>query len=299
MAPVRTATKGGGVAVNTLTSPPARETISALKVRAKALRRHVLRMAERVGQGYVGQGLDIADLLAVLYFHELRYDPAKLDWPDRDRFLLSTGHYSIGLYAALAEAGVFPLDELDSYGMDGSRLELAGSELTPGFEITGGSLGQGLSQGVGMAIGLRLDRRTAKVFTLLSDGEAQEGATWEAAMAAAHYHLDHLFAFVDCNKQQADGSPERVMSIEPVADKWVAFGWDTQRIDGNSIDAIVVALDHARRAEGRPHVIILDTLMGKGVPLFEQREKNHFIRVDAGEWELARRQLEESGASDS
>src|SRR5258707_4562012 len=133
--------------------PTTSALLCELHKRARNLRRYVLRMAERVGQGYVGQGLDIADLLAVLYFHEMRYDPHQLDWPDRDRFVLSIGHYSIGLYAALAEAGVFPLDELDTYGADGSRLEMSGSEATPGFEMTGGSLGHGLSQAVGMALG--------------------------------------------------------------------------------------------------------------------------------------------------
>jgi transketolase len=266
--------------------------VSALKARAKSLRRHVLRMAEVVGQGYVGQGLDIADLLAVLYFHEMRADPARLDWPDRDRFVLSIGHYSIGLYAALAEAGVFPLEELDTYGADGSRLEMSGSEMTPGFEMTGGSLGQGLSQAVGMALGLRLDGRPARVFNLLSDGELQEGATWEAAMAGAHYRLDNLFCFIDCNSQQADGPPARIMGIEPVHAKWAAFGWQTQRIDGNDIAALLTALETAQAAPGQPHAIVLDTLMGRGVPLFEQREKNHFIRVDAEEWAIARAQLE-------
>lgn len=269
-------------------------SVAALQARATTLRRHVLRMAEHVGQGYVGQGLGIADLLAVLYFREMRYDPRHLDWPDRDRFLLSIGHYSIGLYAALAEAGVFPLDELDTYGADGARLEMAGSEATPGFEITGGSLGHGLGEAVGMAIGIRLDGCPSRIYTLLSDGEMQEGATWEAAMAAAHYKLDNLVAFVDCNNQQADGPPQRVMSIEPTGEKWTAFGWHAQRVDGNSVGAIVAALDEARTVTGQPHAIILDTLMGKGVPLFERREKNHFIRVDAGEWELARRQLDAS-----
>src|ERR1041385_4298198 len=173
-------------------SPEIEPFLSALRARAKNLRRMILAMAEKVGQGYVGQGLDIADLLAVLYFDEMRYDPRRLDWPDRDRFVLSIGHYSIGLYAALAEAGVIPLDELDTYGTDGSRLEMSGSERTPGFEMTGGSLGHGLPQAVGMALGLRLQGREARVFNLLSDGEMQEGSTWEAAMAAGHYRLDRL-----------------------------------------------------------------------------------------------------------
>jgi len=249
-------------------------------------------MAERVGQGYVGQGLGIADLLAVLYFHEMRYDARNLNWAGRDRFILSIGHYSIGLYAALAEAKIFPIDELDTYGADGSRLEMAGSEFTPGFEMTGGSLGHGLPQAIGMALGVRLDKRDVRIFVLLSDGELQEGVTWEGAMAAAHYGLDHLFAFIDCNNQQADGAPPDVLNVEPVADKWAAFGWDVQRINGNDVGAIVTAIERAKQVKKRPHAIVMDTLMGKGVPLFEQREKAHFIRVDSGEWEQARKELE-------
>ena len=164
--------------------------------------------------------------------------------------------------------------------------------------MTGGSLGHGLPQGVGMALGLRLDRRDARIFVMLSDGELQEGVTWEAAMAGAHYHLDHLFAFIDCNNQQADGAPSDVLNVEPVSDKWAAFGWDTQRINGNDIDAIVSALEQARRVQGQPHAIVMDTMMGKGVPLFEQREKAHFIRVEADEWEHAREQLEVSDRND-
>jgi transketolase len=266
--------------------------VYSIEQRALQMRRHVLRMAERVGQGYVGQGLGIADLLAVLYFGEMKYDAGNLVWPERDRFLLSIGHYSIGLYAALAEAGVIPVEELDTYGADESRLEMAGSEITPGFEMTGGSLGHGLGQAVGMALGARLDRRPSRIFNLLSDGELQEGATWEAAMAAAHHRLDHLFAFIDCNNQQADGPPSQVMNVEPIHKKWEAFGWDTQRVDGNNVAAILGAIDHAKTVQGKPHAVVLDTLMGKGVRAFEQREKNHFIRVDAGEWRALREQLE-------
>jgi transketolase len=251
-------------------------------------------MGERVGQGYVGQGLDIADLLAVLYFGEMKYDPRNLAWPDRDRFLLSIGHYSIGLYAALAEAEVITVEELDSYGADQSRLEMAGSEVTPGFEMTGGSLGHGLGQAVGMALGVRLDRKPSRIFNLLSDGELQEGATWEAAMSASHYRLDNLFAFIDCNNQQADGAPTQVLNVEPVHAKWDAFGWDTQRINGNSIAALVKAIEAAKSVKDKPHAIVLDTIMGKGVRAFEEREKNHFIRVEPSEWQIAREQLEEA-----
>jgi len=270
--------------------------VSGLERKALALRLHVLRMAEIVGQGYVGQGLGIADLLAVLYFHELRLDSSNPEWPDRDRFVLSIGHYSIALYAALAEAGILPIEELDTYGADGTRLEMSGTEQVPGFEITGGSLGHGLSQAVGMALGLRLDRKEARVFNLLSDGELQEGSTWEAAMAGSHYNLENLYAFVDCNNQQADGAPADVLAIEPVVDKWAAFGWDTQRVGGNDIGAILKALEMAKMRPGQPHAIILDTLMGKGVTAFEVREKNHFIRVEPEDWVMARRQLEASAA---
>ena len=265
-----------------------------LEERARSLRRHVLRMAEVVGQGYVGQGLGISDLLAVLYFDELRFRPQEPDWPDRDRFVLSIGHYAIGLYAALAEAGVIPPGEMDTYGSDGSRLEMSAPETTPGVEMTGGSLGHGLTQAVGMALGLRLDRRGSRVFNLLSDGECQEGSTWEAAMAGAHHKMGNLFAFIDCNNQQADGPPSVVMGIEPLHKKWEAFGWHTQRVNGNDVPAILAALRAAKAVTDRPHAIVLDTLMGKGVRLFEQREKNHFIRVAPEEWVLARRQLEEA-----
>jgi len=268
--------------------------VLSLEQKAYSMRRHVLRMAEIVGQGYVGQGLGIADLLAVLYFGEMRYYPSNLAWPDRDRFLLSIGHYSIGLYAALAEAGVITIAELETYGADESRLEMAGSEITPGFEMTGGSLGHGLGQAIGMALGVRLDQRQSRIFNLLSDGELQEGSTWEAAMAASHYELDNLFAFIDCNNQQADGSPSKVLNVEPVHEKWEAFGWDTQRIDGNNIGAITAAIGEAKKIRKKPHAIVLDTLMGKGVRSLEQREKNHFIRVDANEWRSLQEQLEEN-----
>jgi len=264
--------------------------LSALRLRAANLRRHILRMARGQGQGYVGQGLGIADLLAVLYFHELRYNPQDLAWPDRDRFLLSTGHYSIALWAALAECGVIPLEELATYGADGSRLEMSTLDTTPGVEIIGGSLGQGLGQAVGMALGLRLSESPARIFCELSDGEMQEGSTWEAAMAGASFRLDNLVAVIDCNGIQADGAV--VLGMEPIADKWRAFGWATQEIDGNDIAAIVSALHQARSVSGRPKAIVLRTLPGKGVATLERREKAHFIRVDPGEWDDLAAELE-------
>lgn len=264
-------------------SPPGSADIGALERKATQLRRHMLTMARGQGQGYIGQGLGIADVLAALYFHELRYDPQNLAWPDRDRFLLSTGHYSIALWAALAEAGIIPVEELITYGADNSRLEMSTLDTTPGVEMIGGSLGHGLGQGVGQALGLRVDASDARVFVELSDGEMQEGSTWEAAMSASHFRLDGLVALVDCNGIQADGPV--VLDMEPVADKWRAFGWQTSEINGNDMTAVVSALTDARNRNGKPKAIVLRTLPGKGVPRIETSEKSHFFRIDVAQWD--------------
>ncbi|CAN7171195.1 transketolase [Devosia sp. LjRoot16] len=276
----------------TRNSPPAEADVAALKARATQLRRHMLTMARGQGAGYIGQGLGIADALTALYFHELRYDPENLGWPDRDRFLLSTGHYSIALWAALAEAGIIPVAELVTYGADNSRLEMSTLDTTPGVEVIGGSLGHGLGQGVGQALGLGLDRSEARVFVELSDGELQEGSTWEAAMSASHFRLDGLVALVDCNGIQADGPV--VLDMEPVADKWRSFGWETFEIDGNDMDAVVATLARARQRNGKPKAIVLRTLPGKGVRRIEQSEKSHFFRVDVGQWDAIIDEFEHS-----
>lgn len=264
-------------------TPPGSADIGALERKAIRLRRHMLTMARGQGQGYIGQGLGIADVLAALYFHELRYDPDNLAWADRDRFLLSTGHYSIALWAALAEAGIIPVEELATYGADNSRLEMSTLDTTPGVEVIGGSLGHGLGQGVGQALGLRIDKSEARVFVELSDGEMQEGSTWEAAMSASHFKLDGLVALVDCNGIQADGPV--VLDMEPVADKWRAFGWLTSEIDGNDMKAVVGALADARERNGQPKAIVLRTLPGKGVARIETSEKSHFFRIDVAQWD--------------
>ena len=271
-------------------APSSDRPVALLRERAKAMRRHMLRMSRAVGQGYLAQGLGIADALAAIYFHELRYDPANLDWPERDRFLLSTGHYSIALWAAFAEAGMIPLDELDTYGRDGSRLEMSTMESTPGVEMIGGSLGHGLGQAVGMALGLRLNKSDARVFVEFSDGELQEGATFEALMAGASFRLDNLVALIDCNGIQADG--RIVIDIEPVGDKCRAFGWDTVEIDGNAMAEIVTALHDARGRDRRPKAIVLRTLPGRGIATLESREKAHFVRIEPHEWAVFERELE-------
>jgi transketolase len=269
-----------------------------LAQRAFHIRRNALLMGEVQGQGYIGQALDIADVLAVSYFGAMNYRPAEPDWEDRDRFLLSNGHYAIALYAALFEAGILPQGELETYGSDDSRLPMSGmASYTPGMEMSGGSLGQGLTIAVGRCLGLKRKGSQSFVYTLFSDGELDEGAIWEGLMSAAHWKLDNLIAIIDVNNQQADGPSSQIMAFEPLVPKLEAFGWYVQRVNGNDIDAVKQAFDNARnRKEAKPRIIVCDTKMGCGVPFLEEREKNHFIRVDEHEWTLALKALEETFA---
>lgn len=272
------------------------QKLAALTSCAYRIRRYALRMGEVQGQGYIGQALGWADVLAVAYGHALNFRPEDPQWEGRDRFLLSHGHYAIAFYAALLEAGVIPEEELETYGSDDSRLPMSGmAAYTPGMEISGGSLGQGLVIGVGMALGLKQKKNPAFVYNSMSDGELDEGSTWEAALSAAHHGLDNLICLVDINNQQADGPSENVLGFEPLADKWTAFGWHVQRVDGNNLPDVLAAFETARALpEKKPRVILFDTLMGKGVPFLESREKNHFIRVDPPEWQQALAILDES-----
>lgn len=273
---------------------PIADRIARVRRGAQNIRLHALRMGEVQGQGYVGQALGAADILAAVYLDRLRLRADDLQWEGRDRFLLSTGHYAIGLYAALAEAGVIPVEELETYGSDDSRLPMSGmASYTPGMEISGGSLGHGLSVAVGMALGLRFGGSDARIVNFLSDGELNEGSTWEAAMGAASHRLGNLTAIVDMNALQADGPTASVLGIEPVEEKWRAFGWDTQRVDGNDPAALLAAFDRIddRDSTGAPQVIVCDTRVGRGVPLLEQREKNHFMRIEEHEWAICREQL--------
>jgi len=263
--------------------------LDQLQTHAWRVRRFALRMGEVQGQGYVGQALGWADVLAVAWCHAMTIRPAEPEWEGRDRFLLSHGHYAIALYAALLEAGVLAEDELETYGADDSRLPMSGmATYTPGMEISGGSLGQGLAIAVGQALGLRMKGNRAFVYNSMSDGELDEGAVWEAALSASHHKLNNLINLVDLNRQQADGASHEILGFEPLVDKWLAFGWHVQRVDGNDLQAVIQAFDAARAAPGeQPRVILFDTLMGKGVPFLETRDKNHFIRVEAGEWRQA------------
>ncbi len=266
----------------------------SLEDRARRIRVNALRMGEVQGQGYIAQALGVADVLAVSYFHALNYRPEDPDWEDRDRFLLSIGHYAIALYAALIEAGIVPAHELETYGSDDSRLPMSGmASYTPGMEISGGSLGLGLGIAVGIGLGLRRKKSRSFVYNLMSDGELNEGPTWEAAMSAGHWKLDNLICIVDVNRMQADGVSTGVLNFEPLVPKWEAFGWHVQRVDGNDIEALVRAFDAARAlAAPKPRAIICDTRMAKGVPFLETRDKSHFLRVEQHEWAQAIEALE-------
>ena len=270
--------------------------VTKLKEHAYRIRRLALRMGEVQGQGYIGQALGIADMLAVAYGHALKFKIGEPEWEQRDRFLLSHGHYAIAFYSALINAGILSEDELETYGCDESRLPMSGmATYTPAMEISGGSLGQGLPIGVGMALALRHKRNPAFVYNSMSDGELDEGSTWEAALSAASHKLANLICLVDINNQQADGYSSQVMPFEPLSDKWAAFGWHVQRVNGNDLPAVLAAFDTARSlAAPQPRVILLDTKMGKGVSFLEAREKNHFIRVEANEWAQAIAELDAS-----
>jgi transketolase len=257
----------------------------SLRARAYHIRRHALRMGEVQGQGYIAQALGIADVLAVAYFHAMRYRPNDVHWEGRDRFLLSIGHYAIALYAALIEAGILPEAEIETYGADESRLPMSGmATYTPGMEITGGSLGHGVGIAVGMALALKRKKSEASVYTLFSDGELNEGSIWEGVMGATHWQLDNLIGIVDVNDQQADGPSSAMSSREPLHERFRAFGWHTQRVNGNDIPALVAAFDAAKLTKiAAPRIIICDTQMAKGVSFLKQRERNHFLRVEAAE----------------
>lgn len=272
------------------------ERLQRLKEAAFRIRTNALIQGEVQGQGYIGQALDIADVLAVLYADQLNLQPEDPEWEGRDRCLLSIGHYAIALYAALAEAKFFPLEELQTYATDDSRLPMSAmASYTPGVEISGGSLGHGLVIANGVALGLKRKDNPAFVYNILSDGELNEGSTWEAAAVAAHHRLDNLIAIVDFNDQQADGKSSQMLGMDPVEAKFESFGWIARRVDGNDITAVLTALEELRGLEAaQPRVLIADTKLGKGVDFLEDREKLHFMTVAADEWKMAHDRLKES-----
>ncbi len=263
---------------------------------ARQIRRHVLQMTHRAKASHVGSSLSMAELLAVLFGGVLKIDPRQPAWPDRDRFVLSKGHACAGVYAALAERGFFPLAWLENFYGDGSPL--AGHithTRVPGVEVSTGSLGHGLSIGCGMALAGKRDARPHRVFVLLSDGECDEGSTWEACLFAPQHRLDNLVAIVDYNKIQSLGSVKEVLDLEPLAAKWEAFGWATREIDGHDPVAVERALTEVPLRAGRPTCVVAHTVKGKGVSFMEGRLLWHYRSPN--EEELARALAELDGSA--
>ena len=267
-------------------------SLEEMAAMAKKLRRHVIKMTGKAGSGHPGGSLSAAEIVTALYFKYLRHNPANPWWEDRDRFILSKGHAAPLLYAALAESGYFDVDELATLRALGSRLQ-GHCDMTTilGVEMSSGSLGQGLSFGIGMALAGRLDSRDYRVYVLLGDGECDEGQVWEAAMASAHFKLDNLVAIVDHNKQQIDGWNREVMNLEPLAEKWKAFGWHTIEVDGHDLSQLITAFDEAKRVKGRPTAVIAHTIKGKGVSFMENNPEFHGRAPTAAEVERALEEL--------
>ena len=247
-----------------------------LAQKAADIRVDIIREVHAAASGHPGGSLSASDIVTVLYFHEMNIDPADPQKADRDKFILSKGHAAPVQYAAMAERGFFPKEELLSLRKLGSRLQGHPSmKMLPGIEMSTGSLGQGVAVAVGMAIANKLDGNDGRVYTLLVDGEIQEGLVWEAAMAAAHYKLDNLCAIVDWNGLQIDGKNEDVMNVKPIDEKFKAFGWNVIEIDGHNMPEIVEAFDRARACKGRPTLILAKTHKGYGVSFMEDNAGWH------------------------
>lgn len=248
-----------------------------IQQKAMSIRRHVVAMAVRGKTSHVGSALSCTDILAALYFKIMNIDPQDWDNPKADRFILSKGHGVMAWFAVLAERGFFNTKVLEEYAMDGSRLaEHPGHGLLPGIKVTTGSLGHGLPIGVGMAMAKKMDRLPSRIFVVLSDGECNEGSVWEAAMYGAHQKLDNLVAIVDFNNMQAMGRSTEVNSLEPLAKKWEAFGWEVKEIDGHDTKQIIETLQGVPFKKGRPNAVIAKTVLGKGVSFMEDHLLWHY-----------------------
>jgi transketolase len=257
---------------------------------ALRLRRHVVRMCNRGGSSHVGSGLSMADIIAVLYGEVLLLDPARPDWPARDRFILSKGHAGACVYAALAERGFFDVSELAAHYRNGSRLSGHVSHKgVPGVELSTGSLGHGLGIGAGMAFNFDRMADQQRVFVVLSDGECDEGSVWEAALFAGHHRLSNLCVVIDYNKLQSIGRVSETINLEPLGAKWRAFGWHTVRVDGHDHEALRSAF--AERAENRPTCIVADTVKGRGVSFMENQVLWHYRAPKGEEYVAAMREL--------
>jgi transketolase len=245
------------------------------------------------GGGHVGGSLSAVEILTVLYFEVMRSRPEEPDWDDRDRFVLSKGHGASALYAVLAERGYFPVQELRTFMKSGTRLQKHVDMFkVPGADVSSGSLGQGLSIAVGMALADRMDGKDRRVYCLIGDGESQEGQIWEAAMAASQFKLDRLTAFLDRNYLQVDGYTRDIIEIEPADAKWESFGWHVQRVDGHDIEILLSAIEDAGKVKGQPHIIIADTIKGKGIHFMENQVEWHSHSISEDQYQEAMAELD-------
>jgi len=267
------------------------ELIKGLNEKARIFRREILEMTTSVGSGHPSSALSAIDVITALYFHHMRHNPKDPGWEDRDRFVLSKGHGCPALYAVLAEAGYFPKAELTTHRRLGSILQGHPDMKTPGVEFPTGSLGLGLSAGCGMALAGKLDKKDYRVYVMLGDGELDEGNVWEAVMSAAHYKLDNLTAIIDRNKFQVDGPTEEIMAVDPLPDKWMAFGWNEMEIDGHDMREILESLKQAKEMKGKPTAIIAHTVKGKGVSFIEGNNRYHGKALSKEELSLALQEL--------
>lgn len=266
--------------------------IKELKKRAQQLRYNVLEMIGIGVAGHWGGSASLAETMAVLYFHVMNADPSNPHAPDRDRLLLSKGHAALIQYAALCERGYFPREELRRVKELNGLLQGHPDLSIPGIEAVTGSLGQGLSIGVGMALAFRLDKKANRVYVIMGDGEQSEGQLWEAAMAASNFKLDNLTAFIDWNKIQATGRTEDVFKIPDLDKKWRAFGWEVVTVDGHDVGKLITAIDHAKTVKGKPTLVILDTIKGKGISFAEDVPTYHNGIFDAAKFDAAKKELE-------
>ncbi len=268
-------------------------SVTEMEAMAKKLRRHIITMTGKAGSGHPGGSLSAVEIVTALYFGLLRHKPSDPRWTDRDRFILSKGHAAPLLYAALAECGYLPIEELITLRQLDSRLQgHTDRTVTPGVEMSAGALGQGLSFAIGVGLAGRLNSQKYRVYVLLGDGECDEGQVWEGAMAAAHFKVDNLVAIVDNNGQQIDGWNRDVMNLSPFNEKWQAFGWHVIEVDGHNLAQLIDAFNQAKLIKGQSTVIIAHTIKGKGVSFMENNLNFHGKAPTAAEVERALKELE-------
>ena len=266
--------------------------VKRLEEMSSRLRKKVLKMIGRFGYGHVGGSMSIAEIVSVLYFHEMRTDPHNPKWDDRDRFVLSKGHGCFTQYVALAELGIIPEEDLlRPYQVDSPLQGHPELNTCPGIEMSTGALGQGLSAGIGMALGGRLKKKDFRVYVLLGDGELNEGQVWEAAMLAPKYQLNNLVAIIDHNQHALSGRTREIMPLEPLTDKWIAFGWHVIQVDGHKVDQLMNALDKARETREKPTVIIAQTVKARGISFLEDKSESHATTMNRPEAEQALKEM--------